>query len=110
MCGQCKNMHVHRGHRLWSGLLLDDVDRVQARGFALKEVTEATHEQQARGSLGQGDAALYAVAVQHIQDSIPVRCESHALLSKRHCCEEDSLHISACSLLLCPVYGQLTAR
>ena len=73
-------------------LSLDDVERVQAGGFALKEVAEATHEQQTRCGLGEGDATLYAVAVQHIQHSVPVRSEGHALLSKRYSRQEDSLH------------------
>jgi len=55
-------------------------------------VTEATHEQQTRRGLGEGDATLYAVAVQHIQHCVPVRSEGHALFSKRHCRQEDSLH------------------
>lgn len=52
--------------------LLDDVDRVQARGLALKEVAEAPHEQQARDSLYEGDTAFYAVVVQHIQHCVLV--------------------------------------
>ncbi len=55
-------------------------------------MAEATHEQQTRRGLGEGDATLYAVAVQHIQHRVPVRSEGHALFGKGHCCQEDSLH------------------
>ena len=74
---------------------LDDVDRVETRWLALKEVTETTHEQQARGSLSESDAALYAVVVQHIQNCIPVRRKCHALFSKGHSGQEDTLQGNA---------------
>ena len=56
-------------------------------------MAEAPHEQEARHSLDEGDAALYAVVVQHILYCILVWAESHALLRKRYCRQEDSLQV-----------------